>query len=231
VLVLVNKAWAEVVAPVLWETFTTDLVQSGQHDPGLAHPKSNIVKHTRNINVLSRPSASSLDHLPKLLANIPRGQPRSFRSATFVQPTLVDLLLLLHPNLKVLDVAGEKTLATALESPWTSGSFTNFKSVIIHIGSIASEGLQRLWNEYTKLTHLEVKPSASLKFPARSAVIHEEDLLLNPIQATLGSTKEDDSSSTDQSVKALRLVYLCLVSIVLPKDLKTMFQRIDVLAL
>jgi hypothetical protein len=140
-------------------------------------------------------------------------------------------LLLLHPNLEVFGVAGENTLATALESPWTSGSFINLKSVDVHVGSITSEGLQQLWNEYTKLTHLEVKPTASLALPNRSAVIHEKDFLPSPTQTMLGPTKEDGSSPTGQSVKALRLVYLRLVSIALPKDLTKTFQRIDVLAL
>jgi hypothetical protein len=47
----------------------------------------------------------------------------------------------------------------------------------------------------------------------------------------LGPTKEDGSSPTGQSVEALRLVYLRLVRIALPKDLTKTFQRIDVLAL
>jgi hypothetical protein len=102
-LVLANKAWAEVVVPFLWETLTTDLIQSGKrHVLGLAHPKSNIIKHVRNINLLARSlDGGHVDHFPTLLAAIPRGQLRGFSSASQIQLSTSNLLLLLHPKLEV----------------------------------------------------------------------------------------------------------------------------------
>lgn len=73
-LVLVKKAWSGITLPYLRETFTTDLLQTGERvEMGLAHPNSNIIKHVRNIQLRSRNSASGPD-LPVLLAAIPSGQ-------------------------------------------------------------------------------------------------------------------------------------------------------------
>jgi hypothetical protein len=51
------------------------------------------------------------DHLPKLLAVIPRNQPREFKSATQIQQSTIELLLMLHSNLEVLEVPTDSNLA------------------------------------------------------------------------------------------------------------------------
>jgi hypothetical protein len=113
-LVLVNKAWAGIVAPVLWEILTTDLVQSDQRHPlGLAHPKSNIVKHTRMINLLALSTTRDIDHLPILLAAIPRGQLQSFKSDGEILPSTSSLLLLLHLTLQVFSMRRSSGIAHA----------------------------------------------------------------------------------------------------------------------
>ena len=84
---LINRDWAVVAMPIMWETFTTDLLANtgSRNVLGLASPASNIVKHVRQINLLDRPNAfKEADQLPQLLAAIPRGQLCGFKSGSGV---------------------------------------------------------------------------------------------------------------------------------------------------
>ncbi|KAI4671073.1 uncharacterized protein J4E88_009470 [Alternaria novae-zelandiae] len=90
---LINSDWAVVAMPIMWETFTTDLlVKTGpgsRNVRGLASPASNIVKHVRKVNLLDRPNAfKEADQLPQLLAAIPRGQLCGFKSGSGVPISL-----------------------------------------------------------------------------------------------------------------------------------------------
>lgn len=220
-----------VVTPLLWETLTTDLVQSGQrHMLGLASPQSNILKHVRNIYLQIRSITGNGDHLPQFLAAIPRGQLRGFKSVGKVELATVDLLLLLQPKLEVFDVPGG-ILAKAVESSWTTGCFSNLTSVVIYADNFSSETLQSLWNECPKLTFLELKRDPNLSSFATSAPMNENAFLPGPNRTFSTSTAEDNISSIVLHVNTLKLNSLHIGNITLPKILTTMFQRIDVLTL
>jgi hypothetical protein len=218
-LVLVNKGWSGVILPFLWETFTTDLILSGQrHLLGLADPQSNIIKYVRNINLLDRSLPGNVNHLPKLLAVIPRGQLRAFRSVCQVQQAIIELLLMLHSNLEVLDIPADSVLADVLNSPWTTGCFSSLTSFKINIRCFSSQALQRLWGECTSLIHLEFQGYRS-PFGSNAA-IHEDAF-----------KSQEKPGSTLAEAGALRLESLRMDNTTLPKSLDTMFQRIDILTL
>jgi hypothetical protein len=232
-LVLVNKAWAEVVAPFLWETLTTDLIQSGQrHVLGLAHPTSNIVKHVRNIKLLSRSLTGNVDHLPMLLAAIPRGQLRGFSSASQIQLSTSNLLLLLHPKLEVFTTPESGVIAHAIQSPWTVGCLSYLKTLSVDVDLFTSKHLQKIWKECPKLVNLGFFQANNSPFRSLNVIsVIEEDAFLPVDPGTLIPSIKEDSNLQVQAFEPLKLENLQLGNITLPKRLNTMFQRFDVLAL
>jgi hypothetical protein len=171
-LVLVNKAWSDVVLPHLWETFTTDLTQTnGRHVMGLASPKSNIIKHLRIISLLTRALIPNVDHLPTLLAVIPRGQLRGFKSVSQLQLSTVNLLLRLHPKLQQCDLPSDNTFANALLSGRVTGCLPGLTFVTVNLKHFPTNALQMLWVECPKLAHLKLKGNKDL------AVMHEDAFL------------------------------------------------------
>jgi hypothetical protein len=153
-LVLVNKAWSDVVLPHLWETFTTDLTQTnGRHVMGLASPKSNIIKHLRIISLLTR------------------GQLRGFKSVSQLQLSTVNLLLRLHPKLQQCDLPSDNTFANALLSGRVTGCLPGLTFVTVNLKHFPTNALQMLWVECPKLAHLKLKGNKDL------AVMHEDAFL------------------------------------------------------
>ncbi|KAH4103590.1 hypothetical protein HBH98_011040 [Parastagonospora nodorum] len=225
-LVLVNKAWAEIILPHLWNTLTTDLLQTGQRNVrGLAHANSNIIKHVSRIHLLTRSCDTKVDHLPALLAAIPRGQLRTFKSISTLQTSTVNLLLLLHSNLEELELPLGQAFANAIQSEWTTGCFSNITSATVFVDTFSCEGLQKLWTECPKLTQL------SLGATKNGAAILEDAFLSthNECVGTTGNT--DDATCSKAKHLGLRLAYLWLGGIALPVQLDTMFRQINILTL
>jgi hypothetical protein len=223
-LVLVNKAWSEVVLPFLWETLTTDLTQIGQRRLlGISHPGSNILKHIRNISLLHRNVSTSEDILSTLLVAIPRGQLRGFTSTDRIPIQTLNLLLLSHPNLERLELPTNCGLSGVLQSPWTIGCLSNLENIVVHVQGFASDGLRRLWDECPKLTHLYLMGGS----PAIS--MPEEAFVQNNGKTVMPSTGQDNANTRIRSAPRIRLERLRIGQIILPKQLDTMFHRIDVL--
>jgi hypothetical protein len=228
-LVLVNKAWSEVALPFLWETLTTDLVQKDQrHLIGIAHPDSNIVRHIRNISLLDRSISVSDDHLPKLLAVIPRNQLREFKSATLIQQSTIELLLMLHSNLEVLELPTDSNLAGVVNSLWTSGCLSSLKSIKIDVCSFSSQAIQKLWAECANLLHLDLESRAQ---GSMGSILHEDAFRSGSEQELPSSSPQNKTVSILPRAGALELESLRISKITLPKLLDSMFQRIDILAL
>lgn len=232
-LVLVNKAWSEVVLPFLWENFNTDLTQTGTRQVmRLAHPKSNILKHVRMIR-LTRSITGDVDHLPLFLAAIPRGQLRGFKSASSTSLSTLILLLRLHPRLEEIDIPQDSAFDNAFKSPWTQGCFSGLRSIVVAVGSFTNEGLQRLWDECSNLVHLELKRLDFSSFLSRRPPTTEisESAFLSSAKRTSPSSLSQPNDSAMPLSNALRLEYLRIENVVLPQSLTTMLQRIDVLTL
>ncbi|CAO2648631.1 Nn.00g078980.m01.CDS01 [Neocucurbitaria sp. VM-36] len=224
---LVNKAWAEVVLPGLWETFTTDLLQRGQRDArGLAHPKSNIVKYVQNIHILGRSLQIGMeDHLPMLLAAIPGGQLRGFRSTGGVPITTFKLMLQLHPKLEELNIS--EHFSRLLECPWTATRLSNIRQVDVNVDGLSRCGFQKLWSRCTNLAHLRMTS------PRVANGTHPVLSVDHFLSSEYGSTPKqtDCTGKLVHRVDALKLSSLHIGNVTLPKRLDTMFQRIDILAL
>jgi hypothetical protein len=237
-LVLVNKTWADVILPFLWEVFITDLTNPGQRNLlGLAHPGSNILKHVRNIHLLKSSLQTNVDHLPTLLAAIPRGQLQGFKSDGSIPLSTVNLLLLLHPKLENLCIPGSAVLSSALNSAWTTGCFSRLTHVAIQVGNFSREGFRKLWVECPNLRRLELRPSATTgRFFSGVTIADQsnidEDFFVPAETSTQLSTTQHDSVDVDaQQLNVVKLENLFIGNVVLPKTLNTMFQRIDALAL
>jgi hypothetical protein len=228
-LVLVNKAWSEVALPILWETITTDLVQKGQrHLIGIANPNSNIVRHVREILLLDRSISVIDDHLPKLLAVIPRNQLQKFKSATQIQQPTLELLLMLHSNLEVLELPNGSNLAGIVNSLWTTGCLSNLKSIKIDVCSFSSQAMQNLWTECVNLIHVDLESPAQ---GTTGSILHEDAFRSSSKEELLSSTPQDKTVSTLSQAGSLKLKSLRISKITLPKSLDSMFRRIDILAL
>jgi len=225
--VLVSKTWADVVLPYLWETLKTDLVNTGSRDIRLlASTKSNILKHVRKMHILPRTTSSGEDHLPTLLAAVPRGQLCGFQSDRALAQSTVDILLRLHPNLVVFKLLTGSALANALASPWTEGCFTNLTSMIVYPNCFSRASLQKVWRECPGLLDMQLLRHVNFG----SAELDEEDFIPSPDPHLLSAT-DHTPAAVVQHMDALKLQCLSIREVALPQTLDNMFQRIDALAL
>lgn len=225
-LVLVNKACAEVTLSFLWNTLTTDLVETGSRDlVGLAHRDSNIIKHVQSINLVARSLSGTFDHLATLLASIPRGQLRRFKSVKEVSFSTIDLLLRLHPDLEALDIGSKQAIAYAMESPWAAGSLSKLKSMDIYVDCFTSKGFQNVWNRCISLKSLKLRRWSSSTENNRPGV---------PADAFISALDSNTNAPTSTSVyteTVAQIEGLYIGDITLPKSLDMMFRRINVLNL
>lgn len=165
---LVNKSWSDVSLPILWETFTLDLLLSGQRDMlGLASAGSNITKYVRNLNMLGRPSLHyNEDQLPLLLSSMPREQLRSFHCGTGVATVTLMLLLRVHLELKNFSVPSGET-ANLLQSPWTNSCFSKLTRISIYVNLFSHRALACIWAQCPSLAYLRITRFYSPHLPSR----------------------------------------------------------------
>jgi hypothetical protein len=152
----VNKAWYKLTLPSMWETFTTDAIQRGGRHFSDLSPPMNIIKHILNINLLHRTIAGNIDCLHMLLQIIPSGQLQTFKSADPIQLSILQTLLWAHRKLVKLKVPTNSALCTVLQSKFTLGCFRHLTSVIVDVEKFSCDGLRRLWNECSNLTHISL---------------------------------------------------------------------------
>jgi hypothetical protein len=151
---LVNMAWYKLMLPILWRTLTTDLIKRDGRRFSDLGPSMNIVKHIHNINLLHRTIAGNVDYLQMLLQIIPLGQLQSFESTDPMQLSTLQALLWAHRKLVKLQVPSTSALCTILQSTYTLGCFRELKSLTVDVTKFSCDGLRRLWNECSKLTHI-----------------------------------------------------------------------------
>jgi hypothetical protein len=222
---LLNKDWALVVMPIMWETFTTDLlVQTGSRNVlGLASPTSNIVKHVRRINLLDRPNAfKEVDQLPLFLAAIPRDQLHGFKSGSGVHISTLELLLQMHPRLEHFDVGGV-AIMQLLVSPWIGNSLSSITRVKILLDCCTFEAAQKMWMRFLRLKHLHLARTSASAFDMSG--LHfgvDAKAALSPIEP-----RPTDASDP----VSLQLLSLRIDDLGLPNTFDTMFKRIDIIFL
>jgi hypothetical protein len=218
---LVNKAWSDVILPIMWETFNTDLIASGQRKVyGLAGANSNIIKYVRKIDLSRRTSATTAeDQLPMLLAAIPRGQLRAFKGRRGVPASTLKLMLQIHTEIEELKLSASN-FSELLESAWTAGCFSKLTDLDIYVSAFTRDGLRRIWTECTRLLHIRMFPSPN----NRPTPLSDEVFAL-------------DAKSMDASIKSLepdvpmKLISLYIWNIALPHTVDAMLYRINFLAL
>ncbi|KAI4958852.1 hypothetical protein J4E86_004461 [Alternaria arbusti] len=226
---LINRDWAVVAMPIMWETFTTDLlVKTGpgsRNVRGLASPSSNIVKHVRKINLLDRPNAfKEADQLPQLLAAISRGQLCGFKSGSGVPISTLELLLQIHPKLEHFIIPGTQ-MSQILQSPWTGSSLSSLTHMEVSINTLTPREFRKLWVRCPKLTHIHMMQSE----PVTSTSISLQE---GHFGVDTTSAVPQGGSDTTQSDKVnLQLSSLHIGALILPATFGTMFQRIDIIAL
>ncbi|KAH7073953.1 hypothetical protein BKA63DRAFT_515100 [Paraphoma chrysanthemicola] len=226
----INKAWSAVVLPFLWDTFKTDLLQRGGRSlSALANANSNIIKHVRHIHLLARTLVGNADHLPTLLAAIPRGQLRGFATIDEIQASSLNLLLLLHPKLDSLILPAGSSISEALQSPWTSGCFSNVHSMVLDVESVSCEGFRRLWRECRGLRKLDLRYLAPVYGSGRSLPQLKEELFAKSTNPPVGP--RDSDTTVTEAHTPLALTRLFIGNVLLPKSIDKMFERIEALAL
>jgi hypothetical protein len=225
---LLNKEWAVVVMPIMWETFTTDLnAKKGQRDVlGLAHPDSNIIKHVRRIHLFKSLDATKCDNLlPRLLTAIPRDQLRGFKSKISVPIDSLELLVQLHTRLEKLDLIGIDILVI-LQSPWTGRSLSELTSIKIPVGTLESRAVGDLWTNCTKLKHVCLVRN----YGGTSTRPNLQEHFFDP-DASI-AVQQSGAPPVDNLDKArLQLNSLYIDDLVLPLTFTTMFQQIDIISL
>jgi hypothetical protein len=225
---LVNKAWAEVVLPIMWKCLVTDLTPSGRQDiSDLAHLRSNIAQHVRTLVLKGSRGNRPFTNLPLLLVAIHRDQLRELTSDIGIPaPTLV-VALQLQTGIKMLKLPGTQALSVALQSPHTSGSLDSVANLVLIIGSLTHEGYQTVWNRCPNLIRLQLSQSQSIPSAERRA-LHGNDFLPPPGPDAL-SNKE--TSSYTKKHRVLKLQELVVIRMQLPSMFDDMFRRIDILVL
>ncbi|KAI4638300.1 hypothetical protein J4E93_010300 [Alternaria ventricosa] len=226
---LINRDWAVVAMPIMWETFTTDLlVKTGpgsRNVRGLASPSSNIVKHVRRINLLDRPNAfKEADQLPQLLAAIPRGQLTGFKSRSGVPFSTLELLLQIHPRLEQFDIPGLQ-MSGILQSAWTGSSLSGLTRMDVSVNTPTPRDFQELWVRCPKLTHIHMMRSETVT--STSISLQEGHFEVD----TTSAVSQDGSDTTQSDMVSLQLSSLYISALMLPATFSTMFQRIDIFAL
>lgn len=166
--------------------------------------------------------------IPTLLAAIPRGQLRGFRSDNTIEVSTLNSLLLLHPQIEQLQVPGSASVCNALLSPWTTNCLRHLTAVIVHVGEFSREGVQKLWVECPKLRRLDLRPSPLV---ARQPSIDEEYFTSTEVKTDLSRMQDVFANPDVEQSYALELNTLFIGNVILPKTLDTMFQRINALAL
>jgi hypothetical protein len=225
---LLNKDWALVVMPIMWETFTTDLlVQTGSRNVlGLASPTSNIVKHVRRINLLDRPNAfKEVDQLPLFLAAIPRDQLHGFKSGSGVHISTLELLLQMHPRLEHFDVGGV-AIMQLLVSPWIGKSLSSITRAEILLDCYTPEVARKMWTRFPKLKHLHLARSSISAIDTSGL---QEDHFGVDAKAALSPIEPRPTDASDQV--SLQLLSLRIDDLRLPNTFSTMFKRIDIIFL
>jgi len=226
---LINRDWAVVAMPIMWEIFTTDLlVKTGpgsRNVRGLASPSSNIVKHVRKINLLDRPNAfKEADQLPQLLAAIPRDQLSSFKSGSGVPVSTLELLLQIHPKLEQFIIPGIQ-MSQILQSPWTGSSLSGLTHMEVSINTLTPREFRKLWVRCPKLTHIHMMVNETVT--STSIRLQEGHFGVD----TTSAVSQGGSDTTQSDTASLQLSSLHTSGLILPATFSTMFQRIDIIAL
>ncbi|KAI4944269.1 hypothetical protein J4E91_008825 [Alternaria rosae] len=227
---LLNRDWAVVVIPIMWETFTSDLlIKTGPRKAlALADPASNIVKHVRKIHLLDRANASNEgDQLPQLLVTIPRDQLCGFKSGKGVPISTLELLLRMHTKLYEFDVSGAE-FSRILQSPWTSASLSDLAHTTIAVDALTPQDVQKLWTRCPKLKHIRMVRKPISSFISTAATLLESHF---GDDATIAASEGGAADLTHSDTAILQLISLYIGDLILPVTFSTMFQRIDIIAL
>jgi hypothetical protein len=139
--------------------------------------------------------------------------------------------------LEIFAVPGGSTLTNVLKSPWTTCCFFMLTNLVIYVDSLSREGFQKLWDEASKFQRLELWPSprqpptshAGAAMVPRGSPNMEVDYFL-PASTKASKQVGFNAIVGHQVTDALKLKKLFIGSVVLPKTLGSMSQRIDVLA-
>lgn len=226
---LVNRAWAKIVLPIMWETFNTDLLQHtfGKRDVrGLASHKSNIVKYVRYLHLYDRAvPRDSEDHLPMLLAAIPRGQLRGFKCGSGVPTSDLRLLVLLHTELQQIQIPGRQK-SELIRSPWTTNYFLHLTQINLCVEPFSHIEFQNVWVLGRKLKQMSILPSVQAS--SGISTLTEEHFGLGTTSALL-SAKE--TALPTKKFDALNLSSLMFGRVALPKSFEGMLHCIEFLAL
>jgi hypothetical protein len=144
---LVSRTWRNVIAPLMWETFSTDLqaLPSSKQFSALIHPESGILPHVRTLNVLHEKDGElktddeTNNRLRLLIAAIPRERLRGFKCPHLVPLHTMQLLLQCHRSLESLWTACPTDRLASEESTWMVPLFSSVDELTTTISGNTEE--------------------------------------------------------------------------------------------
>jgi hypothetical protein len=104
---LVSRAWRDIMAPMMWETFVTDVRPTGTKMMAtLLHPNSGISRHVRRLKVMDvyGEEEDSGQHMSRFIAALPRDQLRSVQAVIAMSKDTLQVILQRHSQLELFDV-------------------------------------------------------------------------------------------------------------------------------
>jgi hypothetical protein len=91
---LVSRAWKDIMYPLMWEEFNTDMrTSSGKSLATLLHPQSEVLRHIRTINLLDGIDSLAEQHFQLLLSALPPSLLRDLDTESPLSSFTLKLLL------------------------------------------------------------------------------------------------------------------------------------------